>query len=334
MSELRQDPVTGIWVVIAQERKRRPRFFQRGATRDLTTPKDCPFCPGNEGLTPPEIFAVRPANLPANGPGWELRVIPNRFPALRVEGTLDRSADGIYDRISGIGAHEVIVESPAHEVSLAGLPPAALKRVLTTLQGRIRDLKNDIRLRYVMVFKNHGPAAGATLAHPHTQLVALPVIPSRLAQELAGARHHFGHKERCLFCDILAQEFADGKRVVWEDPRACVLAPYAARFPFELAIYPRRHQARFEDCPGEELDSIGAALTAALVRLNLALKHPDFNLVLHNAPAAAGAEESFHWHLEIMPALGNVAGFEWGSGFSINPVPPEEAATVLRETTP
>jgi UDPglucose--hexose-1-phosphate uridylyltransferase len=331
MSELRQDPVTGVWVVIAQERKKRPRFFQRAPARDLTTPKDCPFCAGNEALTPPEILALRPHGGPANGPGWELRVVPNRFPALRVEGTLDRCGDGLYDRMNGIGAHEVIIESPEHGMPLAEMPPAAVKRALAVFQGRIRDLKNDFRLRYVMVFKNHGPAAGATLAHTHSQLVALPVVPLRVRQELEGAHRHFQAKERCLFCDILHQELDGGKRLVWEDAAACVVAPYASRFPFELTVYPRQHQARFEDCGDAELGSVAAALIAALGGLDRTLKKPDYNLVLHNAPPAPGSEDSFHWHLEIMPALGNVAGFEWGSGFSINPVPPEEAAAVLRE---
>jgi len=334
MSELRQDPVTGVWVVIAPERKKRPRLFHRGSARDLTGSKDCPFCAGNEGLTPPEILAVRPPGTPAGGPGWQLRVFPNRFPALRVEGNLERRGDGLYDRMNGIGAHEVIVESPDHATQLADLPPAAMNRVLTVFQQRIRDLKNDLRLRYVMIFKNQGPAAGASLPHTHSQLVALPVVPLRVRQELEGARRHFQQKERCLFCDIVAQEIADGQRLVWEDAMACVVAPYAPRFPFELAIYPRRHGARFEDCPESELAGVGAALTTALGRLNLALKNPDYNLVLHNAPSAPGDEASFHWHFEVMPALGSVAGFEWGSGFSINPIPPEEAAAVLREVRP
>jgi UDPglucose--hexose-1-phosphate uridylyltransferase len=192
------------------------------------------------------------------------------------------------------------------------------------------DLKRDFRLKYILVFKNHGAAAGATLEHPHAQLIALPIVPDFVRDEIEGARRHFAVKERCVFCDIVRQELRDQRRVIQENAEAVAIAPYAPRFAFETWILPRRHGARFEEAPKQEYEAVARLLKAVLQRMDRALESPPFNLVLHTAPFADEVDDIYHWHIEIMPKLTRVAGFEWGTGFYINPTPPEEAAQVLR----
>jgi UDPglucose--hexose-1-phosphate uridylyltransferase len=192
------------------------------------------------------------------------------------------------------------------------------------------DLKRDFRLKYILVFKNHGAAAGATLEHPHSQLIALPLVPDFVREEIEGARRHFAAKERCVFCDIIQQELRDDRRVVQENADTIAIAPYASRFPFETWILPKRHGARFEEAPRHEYESLARLLKAVLLRLNRALEMPPFNLAIHTSPCADDVAEAYHWHIEIMPKLTRVTGFEGGTGFYINPTPPEEAAQVLR----
>lgn len=339
MPELRHDPIQKRWVIIATERSRRPVDLQ-----GPTGPREhafCPFCPGNEAATPPEIAAVRPPGSAPNGPGWKVRVVPNKFPALRIEGDRDRAAVGIYDRMNGIGAHEVIIETPDHDASLAEMDYRSVEQVLRMYMERLRDLLRDRRFKYVLVFKNHGETAGATLAHPHSQVIATPVTPRTISTELTSARDHYNAKERCLFCDVLAQELQTGSRVVWSDPNFAVFAPYASRFPFELMIMPRRHRHSFADMTGEEVAGLARVLRDTLRRLRLGLNDPPYNFMIHTSPNLDYEPRrgvfwqtvpwDFHWHIEIIPRLTRVAGFEWGTGFYINPTAPEEAALFLRE---
>ena len=195
MPELRRDPVTGRWVIIATERRKRPNDFRVDRMASTGT-ELCPFCPGHEDLTPPEILADRPGGTPRNAPGWNLRVVPNKFPALKVEGGLDREGDGMFDRMNGIGAHEVIIETADHGTQLATMPVGDIERILFAYRDRIVDLKKDFRFRYILVFKNHGAAAGATLEHSHSQLIALPIVPDFVREEIDGARQHFAAKCR------------------------------------------------------------------------------------------------------------------------------------------
>jgi UDPglucose--hexose-1-phosphate uridylyltransferase len=332
MPELRKDPVVGRWVIISTERSRRPTSFV--PVQHETKPHFCPFCAGNEDRTPPEVFAYRPGGGAANGPGWTVRVVPNKFPALQVEGTLDRRGEGLYDKMNGIGAHEVVIETPEHDKDFADLPVEHIEQVLNAYRERAMDLHRDKRLRYVLIFKNHGAGAGATLEHPHTQLIATPIIPKILQEELDGARRYFELKERCVFCDIVQQETAenDGRRVVSMTERFVVVEPFAPRFPFETWILPRQHDASFPVLTDiGELRDLAITLKDTLQRLNRALDRPPFNFVIHTAPVSEGDLEYYHWHLEIMPSLSRVAGFEIGSGFYINPTPPEDAAQYLRE---
>jgi UDPglucose--hexose-1-phosphate uridylyltransferase len=236
----------------------------------------------------------------------------------------------MFDRMNGIGAHEVIIETPDHDRTLAAMSESDIERVLWAYRERMLDLKRDFRLRYIVVFKNHGAAAGATLEHTHSQLIALPIVPDFAREELEGARRHFAVKERCVFCDIVRQDLADMKRVVLENAEAVAIAPYAPRFAFETWLLPKRHGARFEEAPRSEYESIARLLKSVLQRLDRALASPPFNLIVHSAPFSDAVDDVFHWHIEIMPKITRVAGFEWGTGFYINPTSPEEAAQVLR----
>ena len=329
MPQLRKDPVTGRWVIISTDRQKRPHDF-RFERAAVIGREHCPFCPGHESMTPPEVMAYRQNGGAPNAPGWDVRVVPNKYPALQVEGNFDRAGDGIYDRMNGIGAHEVIIETPHHERTLALMSEPEIVQVLWAYRERMLDLQRDIRLKHILIFKNHGAAAGATLEHPHSQLIALPIVPDFVREEIDGARRHFLIKERCIFCDIVHQDLADGRRIVLDNTDAVALAPYAPRFAFETWLIPKRHGARFEEAPRHEYEGIARLLKPLLQRMDRALERPDFNLIVHTSPFGADTATVYHWHIEILPKLTRVAGFEWGTGFYINPTPPEEAANVLR----
>jgi UDPglucose--hexose-1-phosphate uridylyltransferase len=330
MSELRKDPVTGRWVIISTERRKRPTDFRLESVK-VTRDDSCPFCEGHEQMTPRELLALRRNGSGANSTGWDLRVVPNQFPVLRVEGSVDRQGEGLFDKMNGIGAHEVIIETPRHEETLATMGEAAVEQVLWAFRERVQDLKQDRRFRYIIVFKNHGAAAGASLDHSHSQLIALPIVPREVRDEVDGAHAHFTAKERCVFCDIVRQERQDTRRLIAENADMVAVAPYAPRFPFETWLLPKRHQAVFEDAPRHEIASLARLLSDVLRRMNRALRFPPYNLLIHSAPLAEPAGDYFHWHVEIIPTLTKVAGFEWATGFYLNPTAPEEAAQVLRD---
>jgi UDPglucose--hexose-1-phosphate uridylyltransferase len=326
MPQLRKDPVTKRWVIVLQENSLKPADFQ--VCPDSSSGNSCPFCPGHEAKTPPEILSLRAGNTEPNQPGWNVRVIPNKFPALEPEGDLDRTGLGIYDMMNGIGAHEVIIETPEHDLD-GKLDPEQLTRVISCYSERYRDLKRDRRFRYILIFKNKGKKAGASLAHPHSQLIATPIIPKRVMEEIEGARQYFYYKERCVFCDIIRHELSAGNRIIHENEHFAAFAPFASRFPFETWIAPKEHKASFGDIDTAETESLANILHGTLNRLMKTLNDPPFNFIIHTSPCDEHCAEYYHWHLEIMPRLTKVAGFEWGSGFYVNPVPPEEAARHL-----
>lgn len=282
-------------------------------------------------MTPREILAYRPQGGDSNRPGWTIRVVPNKFPALQIEGDLGREGIGLYDRMNGIGAHEVIIETPEHKHTLADLAPKQLEDVLWAYRDRMVDLKRDLRLRYILVFKNHGLAAGATLEHTHSQLIALPVIPTSVAAEIDGCRAHYQQKERCIYCDIIRQELSDAERIVAENPEFLSITPFASRFPFEMWILPKRHEAYFEESQKTQFELLARILSESLRRMDRVLSKPAYNFILHTSPLHEKTGALYHWHIELIPKLTQVAGFEWGTGFYINPVTPEEAAKFLRE---
>ncbi len=339
MSELRKDPFVDRWVIIAAERGRRPTDHEAPAT--TAGGASCPLCEGNERMTQSEIWALRPGGSPADGPGWQVRVVPNKYPALRVEGERDRRGLGMFDLMNGIGAHEVVIESPNHTWRMADGPPTQIQRVLLAYQSRLADLYRDERLRYCVIFRNYGPDAGATLSHPHSQIMAIPVVPSRVKSKLNAAREYYRRKERCIFCDVIQQELELQERIFFANERFVALTPFASRFPFELAIYPREHSHDFTqlDEPGRE--ALADVLHRCLAYLRPALGSPSYNFVLNVAPNAVprpGKSDywttlavDYHWHIEILPRMTTVSGFEWGTGFYVNPVAPEEAARFLRE---
>jgi UDPglucose--hexose-1-phosphate uridylyltransferase len=291
----------------------------------------CPLCEGNEDRTPPEIFAFRDNGTPPDSPGWTLRVVPNKFPALRIEGELDREGEGIYDKMNGIGAHEVVIETPRHEEILATLPLKDVNNVLYAYRERIIDLRRDQRLRYVLVFKNHGVAAGASLEHSHSQIIALPIVPRRVSEEIEGAKTYFNFKDRCVFCDIIRQELQQKRRIIAENKSFLSIAPFASRFPFETWILPKTHRCSFEHMDLSLYEQAAQILSDTLQRIYRVLNDPPYNYVIHTSSFPEVDAEHYHWHFEIMPKLTKVAGFEWGTGFYINPTPPEEAAEYMRE---
>lgn len=330
MPELRKDPIVGRWVVFASERAKRPQEFQH----ELLAKADvvCPFCAGHEDLTPPEIIAGRDPQTRPNTPGWRVRVVPNKFPALQVEGTLEKRGQGMYDRMAGVGAHEVIIECPHHERSLSQLPNENVREVLWVYRERLVDLKRDNRLAHGLIFKNEGAMAGASLEHSHSQLVVMPMVPSVIQDELNGGRQYFSIHDRCIFCDIVQQELADENRIVLESSHFVVFCPYASRIPFETWIIPKLHGSHYENISRQQTDELSLVLKITLSKLEAAIDRPPFNYYIHSAPFDAKDLPQYHWHMEILPRLSRLAGFEWGSGSFINPVFPEQAAAFLRET--
>lgn len=332
MPELRKDPVTGRWVIISTDRAKRPTDFVRSRV-EIQGKGFCPFCAGNESKTPPEILAYRSDGSARNGPGWSLRVVANKFPALGIEGTLNREGEGLYDKMNGIGAHEVIVETPNHQLTLATLPVNRVEEVIWAYRDRIIDLKKDRRFKYILIFKNHGDAAGASLEHTHSQLIALPVVPKQVIEEIDGAREYYNFKERCIFCDIIRQESEKGTRVIAENTDFIAVSPFAPRFPFEMWLVPKVHQSAFEESQKNQFEQLAALMKDMLMRLDKVLDFPAYNTIIHTSPIPESNNDYYHWHMEIMPKLTKIAGFEWGTGFYINPTPPEESTKFLREAT-
>jgi UDPglucose--hexose-1-phosphate uridylyltransferase len=335
MGELRLDPMTARWVIISNEKDFGPGDYTIESPRIDGNGK-CPFCPGNESLTPPEVDADRPGNTNSDTPGWVTRTVPNKFPALKNEPNLDRSGVGMFDMMNGVGEHEVIVEDTDHNKQLADLDTCQIEKVINVYKRRSLELAKDDRFKYVLIFKNYGLAAGASLEHSHTQLISLPVIPKRVMEELECAQRYYDYKERCVFCDISRQELEYRHREICENDDFIAFCPFASRSPFEISIIPRQHQAYFTDINDNQTVSFAAILKEILMRIRQALNNPPYNFIIHTTPLNGSngnndAREYYHWHVEVMPKLSKIAGFEWGSGFYINPTSPETASRYLRE---
>lgn len=329
MPELRKDPVTGDWVIVRTERPHRPEDFRPPPVP--LQPGPCVLCEGREAETPPELLAYRAGGDGRRGaPGWRVRVIASRFPTLRVEGDLERRGSGLYDLMNGVGAHELVIESPRHDDVLATLPLVAVEDVVHAFQERMLDLRRDTRFRSVVAFKQPRTAAGPRHDHPHSQLLATPTVPPDLGRELVHARSYFDYRERCLFCDILQQETDERLRVVVESDHMVAVVPFAARTPFESWILPRRHLAGFEHVGAAERRDLARVLKVVLQRTHALLAGAPVGFVLHSAPFGEGDAPWFHWHLEITPAVGAPGFRPDGSGFPVNPLPPEDAAQFLR----
>lgn len=337
MPELRKDPVSNGWVIFSTERGKRPSDFE--SEKVISSSNSCPFCPGHEEETPNEIDVVR-SNT--EKPYWDVRVIPNKYKALCIEGDINREGVGMFDKMNGIGAHEVIIESPNHNDNLADMSLDHIHKVLTIYKKRITELYKDKRFRYILIFRNYGERAGASLNHPHTQIIATPITPISVKSELDAARHYYYEKERCLFCDIIKQEITLKDRIIEQNDHFVSMSPFAARFPFEVTIYPKRHSCDFSNIPDDLIGSFAYILKDILYRIKTVLNNPSYNFLIHTIPNTNSwkrrtnywetIDSDFHWHIEIFPRLSRVAGFEWGTGFYINPTLPEDAAKYLRES--
>lgn len=330
MPELRKDPILGAWVIIARERAKRPSDFARRPPEKRKGQETCPFCYGREDQTPPEVLAYRPAEGEPNTPGWSVRVVPNKFPALDPQEQLFSREVGPFTLLSGRGVHEVIIETPEHEASLVTYPREQLELVWRAIIERYQALARDPDLRYIQIFKNHGALAGASLEHPHFQLVATPLIPPLIQQELDASYRYYTARHRCIYCDVIELEERENQRTVEKNESFLIFCPYASRAPFEFWLLPRRHKSHFFLLTPSELRDLASILQEIMGRLVASLADPPFNLMLHTAPVDLEPTEYYHWHLEVVPRLTVWAGFELGTGVYINPTPPEVAAKFLQ----
>jgi len=332
MPELRQDPTSKEWIIIATERARRPHDFRSAAQKAQQPAYDeaCPFCPGHEAATPPEVLARRTQGA-ANEPGWSLRVVPNRFAALLPQGSTDRHIEQDFFRwMEGVGYHEVIIETPFHNRSMARMERGEVKAVLEAYRDRWLALRADHRVEHILVFKNYGEAAGTSLVHPHSQLVATPVVPAHVRLTNEEAVRYLDATGHCLYCDLVDSERRAGERVLLETAEFIVFHPFASGTPFETWIVPKRHQSVYTQVRMEQLTDLAGVLQGVLARLADLLNDPDYNYILHSAPLDAEDEDYFHWHLQIVPRLTQIAGFEIGSGMRINTARPEDTARYWR----
>jgi len=328
MSEIRWNLVKNKWVVVAANRALKPNDFPiaKKAMEASETTAFCPFCEGHEAFTPPEIIAYR-VNSKANATGWLLRVILNKFSAFELEGSLEKSSAGIYSCYNGLGRHEVVVETPEHNVDFHELNLERFEMILKTYQDRYQELSTDERIKYIQIYKNRGVFAGASLDHSHSQIVGLPFVP----QENSGLPEYYRQKSHCLLCEVMAQESAGGDRLVFDSQHFALICPYAPRFPYETWIIPKRHSEHFGDIDAAEMKELAQLLKKFTAVIIDCLHNPSYNLVINTAPVNVEHEEGYHWYIEITPRLLVNAGVEIATGIYINPVAPELAAAMLKE---
>jgi UDPglucose--hexose-1-phosphate uridylyltransferase len=331
MPELRRDPIIGRWVIISAERGARPSDFKTFARESEEDKATCPFCPGNEETTPSEIMAYHPPGRKKDTQGWWVRVIPNKYPALEKGENVFRCGEGMYDKMNGIGTHEIIIETPKHVDYFADMHDQEVKDIIYAYRDRIVELKKNPQFKYTLVFKNHGKSAGATKRHPHSQLITLPMVPIRVSQEMEGAKKYFDYKERCVFCDILREELSQQKRIVGENDSFLSVTPYASRFAYETWIIPKKHSDEFENISDVEVTDFAQMIKLVFGKYRKVLNDFAYNFIIHSAPFRKGGTVYYHWHMEIMPKMSYLAGFETGTGFYINSVSPETAAQKLNE---
>jgi UDPglucose--hexose-1-phosphate uridylyltransferase len=339
MSELRKDPIVDRWVIIAKNRAERPLELTEGAAA-RTTAVECPFCEGREGETTAEVFALRAEGTSANQPGWRVRVVTNKYPALLPDaGAFSPSAELLAHPLlpsqPALGAHEVVIESPRHLVGTGDLTEEELTEVLLVYGERLRALRALHRYVQPIVFKNVGAAAGASIEHAHSQIMALPLVPREIAAELAAASRYHRANRQCIYCQLVSDELSSGQRLVIPaansgGARFVALSAYAARCPFETWVLPAEHQSDFETLSTADARELAAVVRAVATKTDAALDRPAYNYIIHTSPFDTFENDHYHWHIEIIPRVTKTAGFEWGTGLAINPVPPEEAAAIMR----
>ena len=330
MSELRQDPTTKEWVILAPERGKRPQ--QKPHKKEDEIPgwdSSCPFCPGNEINTPDDVFRIPTSNETS---AWEVRVVPNRFAALKPEGDSTPIEDTrFFRKRPGFGFHEVIIETQSHNTPMALMTYEQVEKVLIAYQERYNSLKKNRQLKFITIFKNHGWASGTSLIHPHSQLVATPIAATYYHRKLDVATDYCHDIGRCLYCDLIAEELARGDRIVAETGQFIVLQPYASRVPYETWILPKAHCASFGLFPAAHLPELAKVLKDSLFCLYQGLHNPAFNYAIDTSTTEDEHSPCYHWHIRILPRITTIAGFEIGSGIYINPALPEETSIYLRD---
>ncbi len=327
MSEFRQNFVTKEWVIIAPERAQRPDQLSTGRHPRPEPPafrEDCPFCPGHEDQTPSPVLVLD------QGGHWAVRVVPNRYAALRSEEQPRREQDGPFLRAGGFGIAEVVIESPHHDATLETLPLDRVELVLRAYRSRHLSIASDPRINLVSIFRNYGPEAGTSLEHPHSQIIATPIVPPHVRDPWRHAQLHFDTTGRCAYCDMVEGELAQQSRVIRETPHFVSFVPYAAKTPFETRIYPKRHHASYSWASDAEVADLARILRATLLQLRQGLQNPDYNFIIRSAGSGDEDVRHLHWYFVIIPKITTLAGFEIGSGIFINTVPPESAAEFLR----
>lgn len=327
MSELRRDLVKNNWVSVAEHRALKPNDFPiaKKALDLSVTGGFCPFCEGHEQFTPPEIIAHRKDSEP-NTQGWQVRAIPNKFSAFELEGELEETRLGVFSRYNGLGKHEVIIETPEHNIDFHQLSVERMEIIIKIFRDRYNDLASDQRIKYIQIYKNRGIFAGASLEHSHSQIVALPFVPA----ENQGVIDYFNKNHRCLLCDIIAQERND-ERLVAESEDFLLLCPYAPRFPYETWIVSKNHSEHFGGITDSEVYDLARILKKFSNIMIENLSDPSYNLVINTAPVNVDYQPGYHWYIELTPRLLVNAAVEIASGVYINPVAPELAAAMLRE---
>jgi UDPglucose--hexose-1-phosphate uridylyltransferase len=333
MSELRLNRATKEWIIIATERAKRPNQFKSTQKEKEKLPlfdPSCPFCPGNEKFTPPEVLALRGKNSKPNSLGWRIRVIPNKFPALIPQGEVQISS-GFFKKTPGVGKHEVIIEAKEHNQNLATLDLEQLREVCLIYRKRYLELAQEKKHKLIIIFRNQGKSAGTSLMHPHSQLIALPLVPTQIRHLLEEATRYFDDQGTCVFCDMIKEEIKSKNRIIFNDKDFVAFHPFASRTPFETWILPKKHNATFGGASLEETKSLAFVLKNVLEKLYMKLNNPDYNLIIRTAPIKDAKEDYYHWYVQILPRLTTPAGFELGSGVYINTSLPEETAKFIRE---
>jgi len=331
MSELRYDPTLREWVIMAPERAKRPQQAPKKRRADGLPEWDesCPFCPGNESQTPEEVFRLP---LLGQAPTWEVRVVPNRFAALALDGDIARREDGrFFRKMAGIGVHEVIIETPSHNTPMALMSYQQVERVLIAYQQRYNILKEDRQFKFITIFQNHGWASGTSLVHPHSQLVATPVPAPYYHRRLNVAVDYYAMSGSCLYCELLAAELEKGERILAETKEFVVFHPYASRVPYETWIIPRRHYASFGLLSATHLAELAMALKDVLLCLYRGLDDPAFNLMVGTSITEDEANPYYHWYIRIVPRTTMIAGFEMGSGIYISTALPEHTVSLMKQ---
>lgn len=330
MPELRQDVVTGQWVVVATERAKRPTDFVKPCA--AVEPDDlekCPFCPGHERMTPLEVLAIRPSDGEPNTPGWQVRVFPNKYPAFET-GEDQGPCGEMFPRRPADGSHEVIVHSPDHYAGLATMPAEEVELVLRVYRHRYKVNCEDPHVKYVHIIVNHGRESGASLEHSHSQLFGVPLVPPLVAEELEGAARYAEAGGECIFCRIISDELSARERVVARNHEFVALAPFASKLPFEVWILPRRHSESFDTIDEGQLGEFAEILRDVLGRYLDKFDNPPFNYYIHTAPCDGEGYPYFHWHLEVVPKLTTPGAFELGTSMMINITAPESSASFLK----